>query len=139
MGEWSTLLLNIRVIYRLLGRTEMLVSASFAITFFLTRIVFFGLLVLQLYSQFFQLKKLLSTPLLISYLGLLPAVYGLNWVRAEDSTPMLPPAPLSFFLSVCAVLVHQDCRRHHAGAAGKAGRFGGWLHARRGRAKEEVA
>ena len=82
MGEWSTLLLNIRVIYRLLGRTEMLVSASFAITFFLTRIVFFGLLVLQLYSQFFQLKKLLSTPLLISYLGLLPAVYGLNWVRA---------------------------------------------------------
>ena len=48
MGEWSTLLLNIRVIYRLLGRTEMLVSASFAITFFLTRIVFFGLLVLQL-------------------------------------------------------------------------------------------
>ena len=82
MGEWSTLLLNIRVIYRLLGRTEMLVSASFAITFFLTRIVFFGLLVLQLYSQFFQLKKLLSTPPLISYLGLLPAIYGLNWVRA---------------------------------------------------------
>lgn len=79
MAEWSTLLLNARVIYRLLGRTETLVSALFALTFFVTRIVVFGALLLHLFSQFSELSALLPPMLQLSYFGLLPAVYGLNW------------------------------------------------------------
>jgi len=78
MGEWSTLFLNVRVIYRLLGRTEMLVSVAFALVFFLTRVVVFGLVVLQFWSQLAPLRQLLSPSLQLSYLGLLPLVYGLN-------------------------------------------------------------
>ena len=78
MAEWSTLLLNIRVIYRLLGKTEMVVSALFALTFFITRIVIFGALVLHMFSQASSLMQLLPAPLQVSYFGLLPAVYGLN-------------------------------------------------------------
>ena len=72
-------MLNIRVIYRLLGKTEVLVSAGFALTFFVTRIILFGALVLHILTQYSQLALLLSWPLQISYFGLLPAVYGLNW------------------------------------------------------------
>lgn len=78
MGEWSTLLLNIRVIYRLLDRTETAVSALFALTFFVTRVAIFGALVLQIFSQRHWLRPLLPTPLLVSYFALLPALYGLN-------------------------------------------------------------
>ena len=78
MAEWSTLFLDIRVIYRLLDKEEMLVSAAFALTFFATRIVVFGVLLLQLFSQLSELRQLLSPPLQLSYFGLLPAVYGLN-------------------------------------------------------------
>ena len=78
MGEWSTLLLNLRVIYRLLGRSEVAISALFALTFFLTRIVIFGALVLHLFSQYDALTALMPPSLQLSYFVLLPAVYCLN-------------------------------------------------------------
>ena len=56
----------------------MLVSASFAVVFFLTRVVIFGLLVAHLVSQRQELALLLSPSLRLSYFGLLPALYGLN-------------------------------------------------------------
>jgi hypothetical protein len=60
MGEWSTLLLNVRIIYRLLGWQEILVSAGFAMTFFVTRIIVFGLLVAHLFSQVRALRNSLA-------------------------------------------------------------------------------
>ena len=78
MGEWSTFFLNVRLIYRLLDCEEMLVSALFALLFFLTRVVVFGLLAIQLVTQAPDLIRLLHAPQQISYLILLPAMYGLN-------------------------------------------------------------
>lgn len=77
-GEWSTFFLNIRIMYRLLGKEEMVWSALFALAFFVFRILLLGLLVTHLISQAPFLSQLLSTPLLLSYLGLLPAMYLLN-------------------------------------------------------------
>ena len=78
MAEWSTLFLNVRIIYRQLGKTETAISGLFALTFFVTRIVAFGGLLLHLLSQLAELKQLLSLPLQVSYFGLLPAMYCLN-------------------------------------------------------------
>ena len=58
---------------------ESVASWGFALTFFVTRIIVFGLLVAQLFSQAFQLMALLSPMLQLSYLVLVPALYGLNW------------------------------------------------------------
>ena len=51
MGEASTLLLNLRVMYKLLGVQEVLYSALFALLFFVTRVLVFGLLLVQLFSH----------------------------------------------------------------------------------------
>ena len=47
VGEWSTLFLNGRIICRVLHVKELAFSAGFALLFLLTRVVAFGLLVLQ--------------------------------------------------------------------------------------------
>jgi hypothetical protein len=78
LGETSTLFLNVRIIYRSLGKQEIWVSTCFALTFFLTRVVCFGLLIVQLFSQRTHLLLLLSLPLKISYFLLLPSAYCLN-------------------------------------------------------------
>lgn len=78
MGEWSTLFLNLRVIYKLVGRKELAISALFALLFFLTRVVVFGALAAHLLTQASELRHVLPLPQQISYLGLLPALYGLN-------------------------------------------------------------
>jgi hypothetical protein len=79
MGEWSTLLLDVRAICRLLSRTEKLVSAAFAVVFCLTRILALGALLVHLWSQRPMLSKLLEPQLQFSYFVLLPFVYCLNW------------------------------------------------------------
>ena len=78
LGEISTFFLSLRITYRMLDVPELYASSLFASTFFLTRIVTFGLLVVQLFSHAGDLTLLLSTPLLVSYLILLPALYCLN-------------------------------------------------------------
>merc|ERR1719240_1018787 len=77
-GEWSTIFLNARGACRLLDRPDLVWSALFALSFFFTRVVVLGFLVAHLFSQAALLYQLLSAPLLVSYLGLVPAMYALN-------------------------------------------------------------
>ena len=78
MGEWSTFFLNARVICKLLGRKELAVSALFALLFFFTRVVVFGALAAHFIAQASELRLLLPIGGQVSYLVLLPALYGLN-------------------------------------------------------------
>jgi hypothetical protein len=77
-GELSTLFLNVRLVYRALGATEQWASIAFAAAFFSTRVLLFGLLVAHLVLNADALRALLSPPLRVSYLGLLPLLYALN-------------------------------------------------------------
>eukprot|EP00308_Calcidiscus_leptoporus_P009288 CAMPEP_0119361712 /NCGR_PEP_ID=MMETSP1334-20130426/8967_1 /TAXON_ID=127549 /ORGANISM="Calcidiscus leptoporus, Strain RCC1130" /LENGTH=244 /DNA_ID=CAMNT_0007376797 /DNA_START=160 /DNA_END=894 /DNA_ORIENTATION=+ len=77
-GELSTFFLNVRLLYRESGISEMWVSATFAITFFLTRILLLGALVYHLFCNMGAMQTLLSLPLLVSYLILIPTMYVLN-------------------------------------------------------------
>ena len=70
--------LNMRCIYRHLGKKELLISSLFAFTFFATRIVMFGLLVAQIFSHYSLLTTLLLPQLQLSYFVLLPSLYCLN-------------------------------------------------------------
>ena len=77
-GELSTFFLNVRLMYRALGVTELWASVAFAAAFFTTRVLLFGLLVAHLALNAVALHTLLGPPLRVSYLGLLPLLYGLN-------------------------------------------------------------
>jgi hypothetical protein len=77
-GEVSTIALNIRQIYRLLNRSELWVSALFAVTFFVSRVVVLGWGVAHLFSDVGGVQARLTPILQVSFLGLLPALYCLN-------------------------------------------------------------
>ena len=77
-GELSTLFLNVRLVYRALGASEQWASIAFAAAFFSTRVLLFGLLVAHLVLNADALRALLSPPLRVSYVGLLPLLYALN-------------------------------------------------------------
>ena len=77
-GELSTFFLNVRLMYRALGVTELWASVAFAAAFFTTRVLLFGALVAHLALNAAALRTLLGPPLRVSYLGLLPLLYGLN-------------------------------------------------------------
>jgi len=78
IGELSTFFLSLRVCYRKMNVPELWVSACFALTFALTRVVVMGLLVAHLVASWGSVRTLLSAPLQLSYLGGLPAMYALN-------------------------------------------------------------
>ena len=63
---------------RLLGKKEIWASVLFALTFFLSRVLALGWLVLHLLSNFEAVQARLDPLLQFSYLGLLPALYCLN-------------------------------------------------------------
>lgn len=78
LGELSTVFLNLRAMSRLLGKKETWASVLFALTFFLSRVLALGWLVLHLFSNFEAVQARLDPLLQFSYLGLLPALYCLN-------------------------------------------------------------
>lgn len=78
LGELSSFFLNLRLVYRSIGKKEILISAAFAATFTVTRVIVLGMLIHHILSHTAELRELLSPLLQISYLGLLPAVYAMN-------------------------------------------------------------
>ena len=78
IGELSTLFLNVRMVHREFDRTESWASAAFAVTFIATRVVIFGALVGHLLLNQRAARQLLSPPLQLSYLVLVPAMWALN-------------------------------------------------------------
>lgn len=67
-----------RLFYRALDIAELWASIAFAATFFLTRVLPLTALVIYLFCNLEAMSTLLSTPLLVSYLVLFPALYFLN-------------------------------------------------------------
>lgn len=90
LGEMSTIFLNIRLFYRELKCEETWASALFALSFFFTRIVVFGLLLGHIFRMRGDLCVLLSWSLRISYFGCLPAAFALNffWFTKIAKTAM---------------------------------------------------
>lgn len=66
LGELSTLFLNIRTMYKALGREELWVSLCFAVSFFVTRILLFGGLLVHLWREREAVQILLGRALQVA-------------------------------------------------------------------------
>ncbi|KAL1496071.1 hypothetical protein AB1Y20_014698 [Prymnesium parvum] len=78
IAELSTFFLSLRVCYKKLDIPEMWVSASFAVTFAVTRVLLMGLLVVHVFRSYPYIRSLLGLSMQLSYLVGLPAMYCLN-------------------------------------------------------------
>lgn len=78
IGELSTFFLNVRLLYRKFEMPELWVSASFALIFFLTRVVAMGIIVVHLLGSHQAAREILNPVMQVSYLVGLPAMYSLN-------------------------------------------------------------
>ena len=102
LGELSTLFLNIRTMYKALGREELWVSLCFAISFFVTRILLFGGLLVHLWREREAVQLLLGRALQVAENKKKQRKRGKN--RGEGgtctiSTSSSAPASLFFFFT----------------------------------------